>query len=283
MNTIIYSCLGVVSLSILIAVGFVFIYGPNHKHSWITDIPIAHRGIFDNNAGIPENSMAAFKAAVQLGYAIELDVWLSNDNEVIVFHDVNLERMTGHKGNLEELSAQNLKLISLLKTQETIPTLRQVLTMIRGRVPVYIEIKATEFRLAGGLEEEVAKLLDDYTAQYKTDLFAVISFNPKSIEWFRQNRPNFVRGQSYDPIDTKAETAMAQFSQYVSWMMSSNPDFIVYDHEVVKPVVQKALGFLLPLISYNVNSEEQKNHAIIYADNVIFETIRPRGYSVPVA
>ena len=101
--------------------------------------PFAHRGLHDEHR--PENSMAAFEAAVQAGYPIELDVRVSADGQAIVFHDAKLKRMTDANGLVAEANAEALKKFCLGGSQEGIPGLSEVLDMISGRVPVIVEIK----------------------------------------------------------------------------------------------------------------------------------------------
>lgn len=149
----------------------------------------AHRGLW--NKQIPENSLAAFAFAKSKGYGIELDVQLSRDGKVMVFHDETLERMCGVEGKISDFTAEELKSLSLLGTEHTIPQLSEVLELIAGRVSILIEIKGgngkdydTELCLA------LAEMLDGYGGA-----FSVQSFNPMVLAWFRKFRPRFARGQ----------------------------------------------------------------------------------------
>ena len=149
----------------------------------------AHRGLW--NKQLPENSLVAFAFAKSKGYGIELDVQLSSDGKVIVFHDDTLERMCGVEGKISDFTAEELKSLSLLGTEHKIPLLSEVLELIEGRVSLLIEIKGgngkdynQELCLA------LAEILDGYGGA-----FSVQSFNPFVLAWFRKFRPRFARGQ----------------------------------------------------------------------------------------
>ena len=101
----------------------------------------AHRGLFDNNSDAPENSIAAFKKAVDAGYGIELDVQLSKDNKLVVFHDATLNRMCGIDGKVWEYTLEELKQFRLLGSNEQIPTFEEFLAVVDGKVPFILEYK----------------------------------------------------------------------------------------------------------------------------------------------
>ena len=149
---------------------------------------IAHRGCFDNSLGIPENSIASFKKAIELGLAIELDIHVLKDNTVVVFHDDNLNRMTGINKEIKYFTYPELKDIKLLNSAETIPTLKEVLDLVYGKVPLLIEFKSDG--TLKRLEKEAMMLLEKYKGQY-----AIQSFNPSCVNYFRKKYPNIPRGQ----------------------------------------------------------------------------------------
>ena len=148
---------------------------------------IAHRGLWTPD-GAPENSLAAFQAAAKAGYAIELDVHLSADGEAVVFHDATLERMTGKAGRLRDHKASDLGQLRLKGTDETIPTLAEVLALIGHRAMVHIELK-TPFGEVGPLEHRVSDILVDHNGPT-----CIIGFNPYSHAWFAQHHPQILRG-----------------------------------------------------------------------------------------
>ncbi len=147
--------------------------------------PYAHRGLWNDE--VPENSLAAFARAVSHGYAIELDVQLSKDGTVMVFHDYTLARMCGEEVRLSDLTATELAEKRLLGSAEHIPTLAEVLALVDGRVPLLIELKGESTSLM--LCAPLAKLLDDYHGPYMIE-----SFNPMLLRWFKKHRPQVLRG-----------------------------------------------------------------------------------------
>ena len=150
--------------------------------------PIAHRGMFNKNEGIPENSMPSFEKAINEGYIIELDIHLLKDGKIVVFHDDDLERMTGVKKKIKDCTYNEIKEFKLNGTNYTIPLFLDVLNLVNGKVPILIELKYD--RKNGELERELAKILTDYKGDY-----AVQSFNPCSVNWFKRNLPEVPRGQ----------------------------------------------------------------------------------------
>src|SRR3954467_15277818 len=112
------------------------------RDGWLVRTPIAHRGLHAAGEGRPENSLAAFAHAAALGFPAELDVRLTRDGEVVVFHDRALGRLTGAAGRVEERAAAEVRALRLLGTRERVPLLREVLDLIGGRVPLLIELKA---------------------------------------------------------------------------------------------------------------------------------------------
>lgn len=156
----------------------------------------AHRGLFNNNGGIPENSMAAFSLAVAEGYAIELDVHLTADGELAVFHDHSLKRMTGDEREIEKCTLGELGGLRLLGTEWTVPTLEEVLELVDGKVALLIEIKNRG--LAGPLERRLISELDGYRGEYMIE-----SFNPLPLIWIRRHRPRIPLGQLLDRKNSK--------------------------------------------------------------------------------
>ncbi len=147
--------------------------------------PYAHRGLWGGD--VPENSLAAFRAAIERGYAIELDVQLSKDGTVVVFHDYTLARMCGKEANLADLTAGELREYRLGDTDERIPTFAEVLEAVDGKVPLLIELKGENGNTA--LCPAVAAQLDGYRGAW-----CVESFNPLLLRWFKKHRPHAVRG-----------------------------------------------------------------------------------------
>ena len=150
------------------------------------NLVIAHRGVHDNKS-TPENSIKAFYKAVIKEYPIELDIQLTKDNEIVVFHDKNLKRMTGLDKDVEDLTLDEIKKLKLLDTNEHIPTLDEVLKLVNGKVLIDIEIKPTE------RYKEICALLNEKLKDYKGDIL-VKSFDYRIPRWFKKNNPNIKRG-----------------------------------------------------------------------------------------
>lgn len=146
----------------------------------------AHRGL--HNEVRPENSLAAFRAAKDAGYGIELDVHLTRDGTLAVIHDHSLLRTTGQEGRVEDLQIEELWKYRLEGTAEHIPTLDEVLDLMDGQTPLIVELKAD--KNAAALAEAVCNRLDSYKG-----LYCIESFDPRCIRWLRKNRPDILRGQ----------------------------------------------------------------------------------------
>lgn len=236
---------------------------------WLVERPIAHRGLHGGPAA-PENSLAAFELAVRAGIPIELDVHRTIDGEVIVFHDDNLKRMTGVDKETRAACWAELTDLRLGGTGERIPGLREVLDLVAGRVPLLVEVKNRGS--VGPLEEAVAGLLRGYGGS-----FAVQSFNPFSLSWFRLRHPGMVRGQ------LAGDFRGAGLAWYKKRLLRnlllnrwSQPHFIAYDIRCLPHgAVTRAKRGGAFVLAWTVDTAENLTRARKLADNVIFETIRP--------
>ncbi len=181
----------------------------------------AHRGLFDNKA-LPENSMGAFRAAAAHGLGIELDVQLSSDGEVMVFHDYTLSRVCGEDVKLSELTASELSRKKLMGSEYTIPRFADVLREIGGRVPLLVELKGED--LDDSLCWKLAPMLDAYGGEY-----CVESFNPMYLRWFKRHRPDVVRGQLVTNLIKEKKPGNKFLNFLLSYLflnILSRPDFI---------------------------------------------------------
>ena len=220
---IIFSSLG--SLSVILFALYVLIFirprarKPRSK-SLLCDY--AHRGL--HGADIPENSLAAFEAACQNGFGIELDVQLSSDGEVMVFHDYTLTRMTGRDKKLSELTADELCSLRLAGSDQTIPTFSDVLALVNGRVPILVELKGESFDTA--LCPKVAEILKSYSGE-----FCIESFNPLLIKEIKRYLPDAYCGLLYTNV-CRDKNERTLLNVAVSGMMLNflaRPDFIAYN------------------------------------------------------
>ena len=184
----------------------------------------AHRGLHDEKA--PENSMAAFGLAVEHGFGMELDVHLMADGELAVLHDSSLMRMAEADVRIEDLTVEQLENYRLARTDEIIPTFRQVLELVDGKVPLIVELKSVDNNYAP-LAQTAAQLLDNYHG-----LYCIESFDPRCIRWLKVNRPEIVRGQLAHNSLREKEGNIPLILRFCMTNLLSNfwnrPDFIAY-------------------------------------------------------
>ena len=236
------------------------------KQSWLFTTPIAHRGLHTEE--IPENSLSAYENAIKNGYPIEIDIRLIDDGNIIVFHDEKLARMTNHDGYACNLKTADLDSIRLGKTDEKIPTFEQLLEFINGRTPILIEIK-NEGKI-GQLEHKAIEMLRSYNGEY-----AVQSFNPYSIEYFKNKAPDITRGILSSFF---TDTDLAFYKKFILKRMllnsQANPDFVSYDHTALpNKYVTKTK---LPTLAWTLKSNSDMEKVLPYCDNIIFEGFIPK-------
>ncbi|MDD4815924.1 MAG: glycerophosphodiester phosphodiesterase family protein [Clostridia bacterium] len=240
----------------------------NLFESWLVERNIAHRGLHNENA--PENTLPAFENAIKNSCPVELDVQQIADGTLVVFHDATLPRLTGKDGYVKNLNKADLKKYKILDTNNTIPTFEEVLNLIKGQVPILIEIK--NIGKVGELEKALWAILKNYKGEY-----AIESFNPFSVEWFKKNAPNVIRGQlsSYFKDEN-----LNFFKKYFLKRMSFNkkisePHFISYDARTLPNRFVKKFKHL-PLLAWTVRSQEEYLKVVPYCDNIIFENFEPK-------
>lgn len=234
------------------------------KVEWIGEYDYAHRGL--HGPGAPENSRAAFAAAIAGGYGIELDVQRSSDGLPVVFHDDALDRLTADAGPVARRSAAQLGEISLAGTLETIPTLRQVLAEVAGRVPVLIEVKSDRDTRVAALCLAVRRVLEGYTGPH-----AVMSFDPRVAHWYGKHSPHTVRGLVVSEGEDRALPGKLR-RRMALW--HARPDFLAYDIRDLPSrfaAGQRRRG--LPVVTWTVCSAEHRERAAAYADADIFEGV----------
>lgn len=233
----------------------------------------AHRGLHDENN--PENSLAAFERAVDMGFGIELDVRLSSDGEVVIFHDDTLDRMVGCHGSTVDFTAKELSEMKLLGTEEGIPTLNQVLKLVDGRVPLLIEIK--ENAMEKEVAPKAAALLRGYRGAY-----IVESFNPLSLGRFAKVNPKVPRGiLSQNYLRYPEHRAPLFFLlQFLLLNRLGNPSFVAFHKNHTKKNLSFHLARLMgaATFAWTVKSEEEEKSAFKAGfDTVIFEGYIPGG------
>lgn len=245
--------------------------------SWLVSRPIAHRGLHHAAAGIVENSLAAARAAIARGFAIECDVQLSADGEAVVFHDFTLDRLTDSVGPVAGQTAAELGTIGLKRTAETIPTLDAFLDLVGGTVPLVIEIKS---RFDGDLRltERTAAVVAARAGQP----IALKSFDPDIVAALRTRAPAVPRGivamsayeyGDYSRLDASRKHALANLLHFGE----TRPDFVswkVADLPCAAPYLcREALG--LPLMTWTVRTDDDRARAARHADQMVFEGFVP--------
>ncbi|MBM1690559.1 glycerophosphodiester phosphodiesterase family protein [Sulfitobacter geojensis] len=237
------------------------------------DIPLAHRALHDVNAGRPENSRAAIRAAIDAGYGIEIDVQLSADDAAMVFHDYALDRLTDQTGPIRLRGANDLAKIPLKGGDEGIPDLPEVLALVAGRVPLVIELKDQDGAMGpniGALEQATA----DAVATYAGPL-AVMSFNPNSVARMAELLPEVPRGivtSAYRYADWPLSRATCDHLRDIPDYDRAQACFIsheVGDLSAPRVAALKAQGAMI--CCWTVRSAAQEAEARKLADNITFE------------
>ncbi len=231
---------------------------------WLTSLPIAHRGYHDLSEGRAENSMAAFRAAVDAGFAIECDLQVTATGEPVVFHDPVLDRMTGVDGNVRDHSPASLLDMKLLNIADGIHLLTEHLKLVAGRVPIVLELKGVQDEDAGFVEG-VAKALEGYEGK-----IALMSFDHWICAQFKPLIPHLPRGLTAEGDDSAYDThlrAMEDYDlQFVSYGVADLPNKFVKEMRVID----------LPIITWTVKDQQSASTTRKYADQMTFEGFDPR-------
>lgn len=222
----------------------------NKDLSILNDIKIAHRGLCSK--GFPENSLSSYKRCVDKGIPIELDVHILKDNTLVVMHDDDTLRLTGKKIVLKDANYDDIKDLKLDGTDEKIPTFKEVLDLVNGKVLLDIELKVEvlDFRIC----HEICKYLDKYKGK-----FIVKSFNPAYIWWFKNNRSNYIRGLL---VSRLKDTRMSKFIKWVLYNMCFNsivqPDFVAFDYRnLPNKKIDKLYNNGVPILLFTVSEKEK--------------------------
>ena len=208
---------------------------PNNSKIFTSSL-YAHRGLHNKNEGIPENTMAAFKRAVDQGYGIELDVHLTKDGKTVITHDNSLKRMCGADIKVSKSNYEDFKDVKILETEETTPLFSDFLAMVDGKVPLLVELK-TDDNNSEALCKAVFCELDLYSGPY-----CVESFDPRVLGWLKKHRPNVYRGQLSCYMSTKSSHGyLAILLRGLMTNFISRPHFVAYSYKDSK----KSIGFKL--------------------------------------
>lgn len=237
-------------------------------HGWY----YAHRGLHDNDSEAPENSMAAFRKAVEAGYGIELDVQLTKDRIPVVFHDETLQRVCGAEGNVRDYTYEELQQFKLFQSEERIPLFEDFLKLVGGRVPLIVEIKIHE------KTAEVCSKADELLQKYQGD-YCIESFHPFAVKWYRKHRPEVIRGQLASNFNKKGkrESASMFLVHYLLTNFLCRPDFIAYDHLHKRNLSRLLCKHLYGALSvaWTIRSSQEMEQAKADFDLFIFEGFLP--------
>lgn len=237
--------------------------------NWLVNKNIAHRGLHSGDFLLPENSLPAFEAAVLKNIPIELDVHVLKDNNLVVFHDNNLYRMTGVNKNIDRCTIEDISDLRLLNSEYKIPTLKEVLELVQDKVPILIELK--DVFLSRRLEIYLIKLLSKYQGRY-----ALQSFNPLSILWLKMKFPNIYRGQISSDFKFEKMSSVKRLILKNMWLNCiTKPDFISYDINALPSyVVYKQRKKGRYIFGWTIKNEEEYLKAKKYCDSIIYEKIK---------
>ena len=247
------------------------------KSHWLMNIPIAHRGMHDEI--FPENSIPAFKRAVEEGFVIELDVRLSLDGVIFVHHDLNTKRMTGESLKSVDQSMARLRQLRLAGTIYRIPTFDEVLEVVGGQVPIIIEIKSEGS--PGPLEKKLCSRLKEYEKQCgrpHSELFVIQSFDPRVIRKIKKIDSGYITGQLSQSMNKK------KIPGWQKWLLAgcyanfyARPDFINYRYKDL-PVgrISKMRESGMPVSGWTIREESEIAVALKHCDNFAFDGFVPK-------
>ncbi len=226
---------------------------PSAPSDWLANYAYAHRGLHDER--VPENSLAAFRAAMELGLGIECDIRKSSEGRAIVFHDAALDRMTGRSGPLVARTVGELTRITLGQSEETIPTLNDLLDLVAGAVPLLLELKTDRNRPVSPLCRAVRRDLEGYTG-----LVAIMSFDPRVPQWFAQKLPGMARGLVV--TEEGSRTLLARLKQRLT-IGRSRAQFLALDiRDLPSPIAARCARRAMPMASWTVRTARQLETAL---------------------
>ncbi len=233
----------------------------------------AHRGL--HREGIPENSMAAFQAALDGGYGIELDIHLMKDGNLAVIHDSSLKRTAGADVRIEDLTLEDLENYRLDGTDEKIPLFKDVMAIYEGKAPMIVELKPANNN-HDALAEAACDILKDYQGVY-----CIESFDPRCIAWLRKNRPQIIRGQlteNFVANDNKLNPVIRFLLTHNMLNFSTVPDFVAYkfadrNASITTRVCRKVWD--VQGVSWTIRSQEDFDTAVKEGWLPIFEGFTP--------
>jgi glycerophosphoryl diester phosphodiesterase len=242
---------------------------------WLTARPVAHRGLHDRSRGIIENMPAAIAAAVAANFSIEVDLQLTADGEAMVHHDDELGRLTEGSGALRGKTAAQLKQVVFRDTPERMMSLGDLCALVKGRVPLVLEVKS-HFDGDRKLVARMAEVLASYQGRV-----VGMSFDPGQVLALRRQMPQLPRGiiaqRNYDDEGWATLTPSQRSGMlHLRHGLRTRPHFVAYsvnDLPALAPWIARHV-FGCPLLTWTVRTQEQRDRAARYADQIIFEGSR---------
>ena len=268
-------CIAVVVLAVLYFLMIMprMIHKPDRN--LYTKVLYAHRGLHDNSSDAPENSMAAFRKAVEAGYGIECDVQLTKDKVPVIFHDFTLKRVTGAEGKVIDYTYEELLQFNICGSNEKIPRFADFLKLVDGKVPLIIELKI-EFK-----DLSVCPIVDKMLRDYK-GVYCIESFNPLGLFWYRRHNPRVMRGQLSDEFHKDKPEEFRGLIYFVLTNLLFNfltrPDFIAYNHRYYNNLSRTICRNIYKntAAAWTIKDEEQLRKAKKYFDIFIFDSFIPK-------
>lgn len=234
------------------------------KNYWLFNTPVAHRGLWDENA--PENTKTAFQQAIDNGYAIEIDVQMTLDRVLVVVHDDNMQRIFGIDKDIRDLNYSDIKDLTPFGKNDKIMTLKEFLAFVDGKTPILLEVKPAKQK---GIEELILETLKDYKGE-----IAIQSFNPLIIKNFGKLTSDYKLGVICSREEwTYVKWIIRKMLQALAFRFFVKFDFLSVRATDIAKYGKKILKY--PLISWTIRNEEDLKCAEKYALNIIFEKTTP--------
>lgn len=232
----------------------------------------AHRGLFNNSSDAPENSLEAFRRAVEGGFGIEMDVQLSKDGVPVVFHDFTLKRICGVEGKVCDYTWEELQEFRLCGSEQRIPRFQEALELVDGRVPLIVELKLAS------MDVSVCPAADRLLSEYK-GRYCIESFHPLAVRWYRKNRREVVRGQLSDAFLKEGEFRgpLCFLLQNLLFNWIGKPDFVAYNHKYPKVFSRRFCRrvYRNTAVAWTIKTPGELEAAKKYFDICIFDSFVP--------
>lgn len=234
----------------------------------------AHRGLHNNKSEAPENTMPAFRKAIEKGYGIELDIQLTKDDVIVVCHDFDLKRVCGADVKVKDLTYEELQQYKICDSNETVPKFSDFLKLVDGQVPLIIEYKSEDFHT------KLFEMADAMLREYK-GLYCVESFNPLLVLWYRRHHNDIVRGILSDSYVKEGFHAFPKWGYFVLHNLLTNgiakPDFIAYHHIYYRDLSRTLCRKLYhaPAVAWTIQSQQDLEQRKDDFDLFIFDSFVP--------